>query len=126
MDHAGLCTSVTSEELIVDTSMPAVGKLLNEQAYHSNWIMSDVLKVRLIGFADDESGIDHFLAYIGSSDHSNDIMSTVEFKTDLLEFTLDEGKFKDGNVYSLTVTVRALYQIELDRVGYRTVILLSF
>ena len=96
---------MTSAELIVDTSPPKFGKVIKEGFSHTTWVSSNILRARLVGFEDSESGIDYFVAYIGSSKNTDDVMRTKTVKSDRLEFVLDEETSLDGHVFFLGVKV---------------------
>ena len=103
-DHAGLNTSVVSKEVVVDTSPPIVGHIVQDGVSRTGWINSNILRARLFSFEDLESGIDHFVAYVGTSDYNDDVVKATKFNSVRLELLLN-NTIVDGHLYFLRVKV---------------------
>lgn len=103
-DQAGLNRTVTSNQLIVDTSPPVTGQIVIDDLGQTAWVSSNIVRARLLSFEDFESGIDYFMANIGSSGFDDNVFEATKFYNDKLEFVMKEDVV-DGHTYFLRVKV---------------------
>lgn len=104
-DHAGLETRVSSNELIVDTTPPVLGRIELETASTTRWIEGDILSFQLLDFTDEESGIDKYVTFVGSSRYATDILAETETVNKLTEISLEGTDVSDGHFYYLGAKV---------------------
>ena len=107
-DHAGLETRATSEELVVDLTPPTVGRIVVDSLMLTRWISDDMLRVVLMDFSDEESGMDYFTIFVGSSSYSMDIVSETRYTDNLIEINLQNTDMMDGHVYHIGAKVSSL------------------
>ncbi|XP_053381645.1 uncharacterized protein LOC123528459 [Mercenaria mercenaria] len=102
-DQAGLSTTVTSSQLIVDTSPPVSGTvILNDARGHVPYISSTFCTVTLNGFMDHHSGIYHFEVGIGSDEFLENVATGLVYKTDRFEINMQDH-IHDGHKYYVSV-----------------------
>ena len=108
-DHAGMSTTKSTEELVVDTTPPMVGELrLNDDVAYSSYVSSD-FTLELHGFHDDESGIEYFeLAFRNQPGVAN-IRKGTRYTTDNIYVSLNDISASDGFTYHMMVKVRQHY-----------------
>lgn len=98
-DHAGHSTTSVSQELIVDTTPPLLGRIhIGDLAEDTIYISYGTMKLHLTGFMDSESGISEFEIGIGSQANMNDIISLKTLSSPIT-IQLDEQQLFDGHEY---------------------------
>ena len=104
-DQAGLNKSISSEQLIVDTTPPFSGHIRCSSLTASKWFGGNVLNIHLTDFYDDESGIDFYSISVGSHYHTADVLQQTTYRQDLIDINLDDAHMTDGHTYYLGVKV---------------------
>jgi len=106
MDYAGNVRTVSSEELIVDSSPPMNGIILINDAVKGTYLLpSSTMRLRLQKFYDHHSGIDHFNVGIGSTSDTADVLQFDKYTSHLIDVSLEKADIVDGHTYFVTVQV---------------------
>ncbi|WAR13865.1 hypothetical protein MAR_003970 [Mya arenaria] len=100
-DYAGFQTKSVSDEVVIDRSPPAIGKLiLNNQLLNNNTLIATFdIHVELVDFTDYESGIDGFEVYISTKPDTVDISSMRRFNENTFDISLRSSLFLEGVEY---------------------------
>ena len=107
-DHVRLSKSISSEQLIVDTTPPTLGHISSTSLTALKWLAENHLRVHVTNFIDDESGIDYYVATIGSSRQYADVIPETTYRNDLMEIDLEDAPLLDGHTYYLGIKVCVL------------------
>ena len=104
-DQAGLETSVCTDEFMIDTTPPSTGTVELDTFVRSNWVKDSIFCVSLGEFIDDESTIDKYITFLGSSWFRADIIQEREYDSNEVEINLEEATVIDGHIYYLGAKV---------------------
>ena len=104
-DHAGLKTSVSTDEFMVDSTPPTAGKIELNTIAVSNWVKDSIFDVTLLGFTDSESTIDKYIVFLGSSRFRADVIAEREYDNNIVEINLEDTSVSDGHTYFLGAKV---------------------
>ena len=89
----------------MDTTPPTRGFISSPSLKSQRWLGDNYLGVHVTKFNDKESGIDKYIATIGSSHHYADILTETAFGDALFEIDLKDTDILDGHTYYLGVKV---------------------
>ena len=88
----------------------------------SNWVNDNILSFTLLEFTDQESGIDKYITFVGSSRYRTDVLPESEHDSKVVELNLGNGDVLDGHTYYLGAKVRQMgrsktYKVTCDPIS---------